>query len=248
MEKLRFEPEHVARKAESKFKPSEEFLSAERPLEYNLPLSTKGGRIEVSQSGRGGGKILITRDRETVFDIATLLPPGYRLVTPQYFKNHPKDASLFDYLDSSWAHCPERKMILLGEFRGPEDILSVLHEIGHAYDGDKESNKKIFEIDDELVVSKDLTYKVLLTEELAKLKSKRERFAWAWALRALRKIQKETKIEPLFATVEDLKRYVHECLASYRRNHEWVLREGHDEEFYKELQKLFDRWQYKGNK
>jgi len=85
-------------------------------------------------------------------------------------------------------------------------------------------------MEDEIAATKDLEFKVLLSEDLAKLKSKRERYAWAGALRAFRKLCKETGIDPksLFPTLDDLKGYISEALSTYRREHEWIIEEGFD--------------------
>jgi len=245
---LKFEAPHVEREEYRRHKPSQEFLDAETPFEYNFVLPG-GEKLEAFQSKRGGGSIVIKRGNEVVLDFSELLPEGFKFVTPTYFKKHPKDSSLFDYFDNSWGASMTRKMILLGELKKPQDLLTLFHEIGHSHDDsseDVEELERIGSIEEELATTKDLEYKVLLSEDLAKLKSKKERKAWAGALRILRKIQRESGVDlrSLFPTFDDLKKYMNEALATYRRSHEWIIKQGYDEGFYKELQRLFDRWQY----
>jgi len=115
--KLKFEEPHVKGQSDRRFKPSEEFLDAEISFEYSFTLPG-GEKLEVSQSNRGGGSVVIKRGNEVIFDIRSLLPEGYKMVTPTYFKKHPKESALFDYLDNSWAQSPERKMIMLENSKG----------------------------------------------------------------------------------------------------------------------------------
>ena len=111
MEKLHFEDLSPLEKRnqERKFKPSEEFLEAKKPFEYNYTFS--GGEILVArQSNTGQGIIEFRKDDEKIFDARDLLPAGWKFVTPTYLKKHPKEESLFYYLDNTWAASPERNV------------------------------------------------------------------------------------------------------------------------------------------
>lgn len=246
---LKFEKEYIQKEAEQRYTPSEEFLDGEKPLEYNFKFST-GEKFIAVQSNRGGGIIVIERSGKKIFDFADILPEGYKFVTPTYFKKHPNERHLLDYTDNDWRESSKRKLIFLGEFKSPQDILILLHEIGHATSSGAEEDAKIRErLEDdyyESLSSKDAVSKVLVSEEKAKIISKSERQAWAWALKSIRKIQKETGVDfkSLFSSFSDIKQYIDSALATHRRSFEWIIKDSYDEDFYKELQTYFDRWQY----
>ncbi|MEK7087190.1 MAG: hypothetical protein AAB958_00615, partial [Patescibacteria group bacterium] len=235
-------------KAEKESKPSEEFLEGEKPFEYNFKFHT-GEEFNARQSNRGGGIITIERNGETIFDFKNILPEGYKFVTPTYFKKHPDERYLLDYVDTDWRESPKRKLIFLGEFKSPQDVLLILHEIGHAFTETEEEFKIREQIEEGIHKAsedRDIILETLMSEEGAKMASKAERNAWAWSLRTMRKIQQEIKadLKSLFPKFSDLKRHINDYLATHRRSYEYIIAQGYDEDFYKELQKFFDRWQY----
>lgn len=246
---LKFEKEYVIEKAERENTPSEEFLEGKKPFEYDFKFST-GEKFIAVQSNRGGGIITIERNSKEIFDFANILPKNYKFVTPTYFKKHPKEEGLFDYVDTDWRETPKRKLILLGEFKSPQDVLTLLHEIGHAATpGTEEDMRTREQLEDdyyEALSNKDTVSKVLFSEEKAKIISRSERWAWAWALKNMRKIQEKTgaDFKSLFPSFSDVRRYINDCLASHRRSFEWIIKDSYDKDFYKELQTYFDRWQY----
>lgn len=250
MKHLRFEnipvPERKRQALEDM--PTSEFVHGEKPFEYDYEFPG-GERLEADQDDGGLGHIRILRGQAVLFDAADLLPEGFKLVTPKYFQQHPDEERLEDYVASSWVTSSERKLILLGEFRTPRDFLGLLHEIGHARLDSDDDVEALIAIGLQLAEAekgKDKDSEVILSEDQAKIVSRMERRAWAWSLGAFRKIQHETKIDfgPIFPSFSDFKGYVDSNLATYRRASEWIIQEGYDPDFHRELERLFDRWKY----
>ena len=228
------------------YAPSEEFLEGKKPFGFKYTFPS-GEQLKARQSNRGQGFVEIERNGKIVFNAADLLPEGWKLITPTYFQKHPNEESLFDYLGNHWQTSSDRKLILLGESKSAQDLLlSLLHEMGHTMNDSEDELVAFDALEDELGRAKDLTYKTLLREERAKDQSKVERRAWAWALTTLRNIARDNEVDmtPLFPSAQDVRNYVHNCLADYRRGYEDIIAKGLDEDFYKDLQQYFDRWQY----
>jgi len=139
-----------------------EFTRGEVPLKYSYTFS-KGERLDVSQDENGIAYIGITRGEKSIFDASRLLPPDFKFVTPTYFIKSIKEYRLEDYHynTSGWAVSPDRKMVLVGEFRSPRDLLTLLHEIGHVQSPDKKLGS------------------VTRSGKEARIRSREERRAWA---------------------------------------------------------------------
>ncbi len=248
MNKLHFEK--MTPEARKKFKDEyfsrPEYIDGKVPFEYKHTFSS-GEVLEAFQDEEGIGHVIIQRDGKTIFDFSKFLPPDFLLVTPKYFQKFPKKKQLFDSI-GEWEANFNRRLIFLGDFKSLKDILSLLHEIGHMENNtpeDTEDRRRL------LVGSPDDDFSVLpravsSEKKLAKLHSKIEREAWAWAIFAIRKAERDTgiKLSEIFPKFSDLKKYINDCLGGYRRSHEWIIKEGHDEDFYKAMEKLFDRWKY----
>jgi len=75
----------------------------------------------------------------------------------------------------------------------------------------------------------------------ARIRSREERRAWAWAISTFRKIEKDTGIDfrTVFPTQKELKRHIDNYLASHRQFWEQYL--GNDPTFSLESRKLFDK-------
>lgn len=267
MKNLRFEKSFKGSKQEAEQEIQEakesqrirDFTEGKIPFEYHYNFPA-GGELMATTDQNGIGQVGITKAGK-VFDFVSLLPAGYKFVTPAYFKKHPDEETLFDYFGGTWANRHDGKVVLLGEFQSPKDILIFLHEIGHAR-GDKPEEtaahekleREISDISISKAIEEDKAkserikteYEILLDEDLAKVLSKVERRAWANAILMLRQIQKDTGVDmkAIFPDFTSVKNYVNNCLGSYRRSYEWVVKEGYDPDFYKELQQYFDRWQY----
>ena len=249
MDERKLHLEHFSQKEkremEARDRPSEEFREGRVPFGFRHTFPG-GEKFIARQSNKGQGMITLEKDGAAVLDFSALLPEGWKFVTPTYFQKHPEEESLADYFDNDWAASPDRKMVLCGEFKTPQDILGLLHEIGHAVNDTSEENDAWENLEEEKRNTRDSAYTVLLDEEIAKNRSKSEGGAWAWAIRAMRRTQAETGADfrGLFSSPAGVKEYVHYYLANHRRGYERIIREDLDPSFYKELQTLFDRWQY----
>ena len=251
MEKLNFEnpkkqfqeeSERLEHFAKSKFRTGE--------LSFDFNFSFPNGiKIEGHQDKKGIGHVRIRGEKKIIFNAEELLPSGWKFVTPAYFEKSPEEETLDDYLFDTWSTSYDRKLILLGQMDSPKEILTLLHEIGHSINDSLEDlkiMKQLLEEKKAVKNRKDLVYKTLLGEEEAKISSKVERRAWAYAIKMLKKIAREADIDLdlFFANFNDLKRFINDSLATYRRPYETIITKGYDKEFYKELQKYFDRWEY----
>lgn len=248
MEKLHFEKrtDEAKKKFEDDFFSRPEYIAGEKPFEYQHVFSS-GESLKAFQDEEGAGHVVIQRDGKTIFDFSSLLPPDFIMAAPKYFQTFPEKEE-FDDPIGRWSASLDlnRKLILLGEFISPKNILSLLHEIGHINaDSPKEKKERqglLLDVSADFI---DLS-KLSSEKKLIRLKSKMERRAWAWAISAMRKVQKETGIplSEIFPAFSDLKKFINDQMGGYRRHHEWIIRGGFDENFYKEMEKLFDRWKY----
>ena len=96
--------------------------------------------------------------------------------------------------------------------------MGLFHEIGHAQNDTKTELTAEQKIREELAkLEGDRNYEVLLNEDLAKILSKSERWAWAWTLKTLKNFKKEWEIDiySLFPNFSDLKQYIDNNLATY---------------------------------
>ncbi len=261
---LRFErilPWEKERQEKEEFDRVMKFAEGKIPFEYHYEFPG-GEKLEAVTGQDGQGHIAIFKEGKNIFDFASLLPKDYKFVTPEYFKKHPEEETLGDYLGCTWGTRHGDKVIDLGEFESPQYVLMLLHEIGHAR-VDKPEETKIHEqleadlmgeITSEAIKKPDIKvrdriksdYEVLINEDMAKTLSVAERRAWAEAIKMMKNIQKDTGADfrAIFPDFASVKKYVNWALGSYRRGYEWVIKEGHDPDFYKELQRYFDRWQY----
>jgi hypothetical protein len=206
--------------------------------------------LEATQDDDGLGYISIKKDGLDIFNADDLLPEGFKFVTPRYFEQHPDDKVSGDYHNSSWTIENQRKLILLGEFEVPQDILGLLHELGHAHQDTGDDDIKVQKLNDDRNKSRPYGRSrhknVEANKGIARHESQIERRAWSWAIKKFRDINNGTEadLKSIFPDRESLIEYVHDNLASYRRGYEWIIKGGHDEKFFKELQTYFDKWSY----
>lgn len=203
--------------------------------------------IEVHQNKEGEIEIILSENRKKIFDFKELLPPGFKFINHELAEKITSDAIR---RRPGWVTNFPHAFIEIGEFSSPRNILSVLHEIGHAkYDLDSEERQKLLESPQEAISqsrSENKKDNVLAEEEYAKARSTAERRAWAYAINSMRELQKKfgLDIEKIFPSYADLKNYINSRLSGYREKAALAIFEN-DPDFEEELKKLFDRWQYK---
>lgn len=223
----------------------------EKTLEYYWELSGDR-RIDQYRKGDNTAEFVIKKSDRVIFDFASLLPEGYKFITLDYYQGLPEvEQEKMKWL--GWSNHTDQKVIQTEVFDSPRDILTLLHEIGHASQdpGSKERAVRLKLIQDYEPIYNPAGSKVTapelyerlrdLEKKIVILTSRVERRAWAYAINTLRSLSKDTYLDfkELFPSLDSLKDYVYDCLASYRESCEW-LTEG-DPDFKREFRKLFDR-------
>lgn len=234
--------------------PSPEYINGEIPLQYSYTFPGKE-KLEVSQDDIGISQIIIKQGDKILFDASTLLPTGWKFVTPAYVKKFPEGFSWRDKLAlGGWVTMRDKKLIFCGEFKSPQEFLSLLHEIGHVKNDTPEhlaAERKIGEECEAALKKIDYEQYFNLLAEGAKLESKSERRAWAWTLLTLRKFHRDTGIDfrDIFPAVEDFKKYIRHDLAAHRNYYEWRVKGwGNLDSYHQELEKLFDKGKYQDSR
>lgn len=250
MKHLHFEEISDTEKEEIKkvLEDSQEYSEGKIPLAYQY-MFPDGKTFQALQDENGFGRLLVVKKEKIIFDFSKLVPSDVKFVTPTYFEKHPDDTAGNDWFreHGGWGAHLLWKKIFCGELKDPRQILNILHEAGHI----NNNNEEEFRVRKHLVHSAasnagELQNFIAVDKKLAKLTSIMERKAWAWALTAAKKISRETGVDfcHLFSNFQDIKNYIRDCLRPYRSSREWIIRGGFDENFYKEMEKLFDRWKY----
>lgn len=187
------------------------------------------------------------RDKEgkKLFDFSSLLPPDYKLV-----RFLPPEPVIWGHLSGG------EKMIAVGELHNPKQVMSLLHEIGHSYQGDLISERnqylaKIQELDkekdklieefDQAINKQDIKQKIkqceneqkTLEQEKLKLQAKIERGAWEFVRQTVQETKNERQIDLLkpFKNQKEFEEFVNSALDIYAVH---VARE-----FGPEMAKLF---------
>lgn len=220
------------------------YKSGEIPLEYNHTFQS-GENLRAFQDEKGIAHVVLERNGKTIFNADDLVPRDYVLAAPLYveqeLEKQGKEVPLFG--TGEWITDHTHKLINVGEFHQPQDIISLLHEIGHARIDDPKLLSKMREIQAlwEGRPRNDKDYEVLLYEEEAQLMSVLERNAWAYALNVLRNLRnKGFDFHVIFPNFEDIKQEISQSLKSYREGYSGYILKS-DPSFYKDLQKLFDK-------
>lgn len=187
------------------------------PIEYTYGFPPSKA-FEVSRLPDDSLSIVLKEGKQIIFDFGSLLPKGWRFVTDEYKWR-------------KWSANVRFKHVHVGLFEGPQDILGLLHEIGHAnIDSDSQETLQL------------IKYRESGTsEEQAKLESIRERRAWAFALFALRSLNRKQNLDlnQLFPTSEAARNYIDRDLRIYKEGYKHLF--GTNPTFEKELIFLFDK-------
>jgi hypothetical protein len=142
-----------------------------------------------------------------------------------------------------WLTNHEEKLIMLDDFEGPQDILSLLHEIGHARNDTQEEIRERNQAREEYqkaLIEGDKKKETLWIKKIARLISPIERRNWAYAVRTLRKICRETDLEikDFFPNSKEMQRFIKRNLRSFKGMFYQVALEA---SFIEELDDLFDK-------
>jgi hypothetical protein len=224
-----FKEEESSKTAEESFEPRREYREGILPLKFEYKFDD--GKKLIAEEKKGIAKIVLKKDNKVIFNLSDLLPKDYKFVTPAFARNT-KDEYLKQQCEegSIWATDADKKSVLIGDWRDPRDIITLLHEIGHA--NQKTERIKVLEKMLEMPANTGLgieDYFVNATKARMKTirkavseNSKLEREAWAYALNKFREIQKEKDIDlkSLFPNLVSLKTFIYPCLKSYRVHYE----------------------------
>ena len=237
-------PESFLNKKEN----AEERSAGQESLEYSYKFPG-GERFEVVKKENGEFKVSILKDKKVIFDFSSLLPSEWKLVSRDYISElNKKTSQEIPWLE--WWADHRRKLIQIGKFKIPQDLLGFFHEIGHVKNNhpkDLETLQKLEDSihDETLPVAKDKE-RVDFRKEQVRLTSKIERQAWAYSLMLLKKMDREFGLDTksLFPKFAQLRSYINKDLAAYRQEFKQLVDEFKFEPtFYQELEKLFDRKQ-----
>lgn len=238
-------------KSKEKFsgKNPEKSFGVEKEPHIQYSREFPGGiRFEVLKAKDGELKINLGKDGGDRRDFSDFLPSGWKFVSKDYVDGLNKEKGT-DIPWFGWLADHDRKMIQIGKFGSPKDLLTVLHEVGHAQKNDPEDLKK-YDPNMEAHLPAGIGSKEYIRsqKEQARILSRIEREAWAYGLVLLRKLRDEAglRIDDIFSDFEEMKSFVDGNLAAYRKNFEKMFLAEFDREFYEkfkneELKKLFDR-------
>lgn len=220
----------------------EKYVGYGEPFEFEYSLS-EGGKIEAKKQEDKTVQITIENKDGEKFDFASLLPPDYVFASFDYVAELSEKTGE-EIVWVPWFCDHKHKLITIGEFgdfKDHRDILGVLHEIGHARKNTPEELKALQEAEEEFCHADNKTDRALWAAEEARILSKMERKALAYAIKTLRNILKKLglSIKEFFDSPSEMLKYVKDDLKSYKENYEWIEEE--DEEFNEELGRLFDK-------
>ncbi len=187
------------------------FREGREKLRFNGQFST--GETFAASENKGEANFGIIKDGKEVFNFKDLLPEGYKFTTPEHWINLDESSAdaPFDFktdptkfrqeVQGIW-QCGD-KFISVGKITSLQDIVALLHEVGHSRENPAEL-RQAQDIGD--------------TKREAEISSQLERKAWAEALRDVRKIKEATGANVLegFQDADDLDKYINTNMATHR--------------------------------
>ncbi len=209
--------------------PRDEYREGRVKLSFSHVFSN-GTELSVSEDDNGIARVVFRKDNEIIFDLDRILPDGFKLATPSYLQT--KDSVLDEEKEKSgfWRACFDSKVISMGDWRKPQEIFILLHEIGHTHQG--ALHEKLFE-------GKPTTRSVYDEQKFtAEVDSSLERDAWAYAVKAARHFRELLGIDffELFNSKEELFAVIYGALLSLKYHHEFNQKEILEE------QKILDKF------
>ncbi len=223
-----FEPERKI------FEPRKEYCEGILPLKFEHKFDD--GTKLIAEEEKGIATIILKIGNEIIFNFSDLLPEDYKFVTPAFARNTENENLKQQFEEGDiWAITTDEKLVLIGDWQDPRDVITLLHEIGHAnqnMEAKKAIEKKleisantVFGIkkqNEQSIATAAKTHMKSIREFVSE-NSKLERGAWAYALNKFREIQKEKDIDlkSIFPSLASLKAFIYPCLKSYRLHHEF---------------------------
>jgi len=186
-------------------KEDSEYVEGRERLKYKYQFSS--GELFEATEDVGEAKFVILRDGKEIFNFKELVPEGFKFLTPKYWPNPVESDGLEkrqgESIRGKWA-CGE-DAISVGKFDSIRDVVALLHEIGH-------SKGKI------PFMERQTAHIMGEKKREIELYSQEERSAWAEALKAARKVDRDLGVDLFegFYDTEDLKEYIYTCLTTHR--------------------------------
>ncbi|MDE1970637.1 MAG: hypothetical protein KGI50_03615 [Patescibacteria group bacterium] len=232
------------------FTPRSEYRKGNIPLHYHEELP--GGLVLDAQE-KNGEAIITVEQYGFKKDLADFVAPGFRLVTPSFFKQPEHEKILFRDRDDigSWHVAWSLDFLLIGDIRSPHDFFAFFHEAGHTFQKEKDS-ALLSELLDSLKKEANRESTISIMQTLSFL----ERDASASALKAMKRLRDEYRID-LFSLFhkDELRNLMYGALLDYRYDDEFEYRrilkeEGISEEELETvlrhaMKDLFDKGRFK---
>jgi len=171
-----------------------EYAEGEAKLNFHHTYSS-GAVLNAEENPEGIVSINFTdKENKKVLEVEKSLPSSYYFVSPSYIINN--HDLLEKYMSSLGVfQLLDENLILIGDMKSGKDLLSIFHEMGHI-------NQK----------------RGLISAHGYEEISKRERGAWAFALKKVREIKKETGVNIFesFNSKQEVLEFVYAHLYEYR--------------------------------
>jgi len=201
-----------------------EYAKGETKLNFNHVYSS-GVALNIKEDPKGLVSInFIDKEGKVLLEIENSLPPSYHFVAPSYIIERPD--LLEKYISKlGVSSCLEENLILIGDIRSAKDLLIIFHEIGHI---NQERGAMTFHDFDKI--------------------SKRERAAWAFAIKKVKEISKEigVNIFEIFSNQEEVLKFIHAHLYEYRSSLGTVGTAMYGDEYAEEVDQLLKGYFDKG--
>ena len=197
-----------------RYNSSAEYLGGKEKLSFRHTFST-GETFAVVEDEDGIASIAIRKDGEDILSLGNFLPKGVKFVTPSYFKKF--KTFVPDSLIGGWFFNPPLKVVSMWQINSPREILSLLHEIGHSYEGTEFCTSHIEERKKNTANADNYDEAYIYNQSL------KERTAWSEGIKLARNIQKKYNVNLLegFKDIEDVRRYIYGSLTRYRYGNEY---------------------------
>ena len=204
-----------------------DYVEGKRKLDFVHKFSS-GETLRGGEDKNGRAEFVLERDGKPLFNLRNLVT-GVRFVTPTYWLGVNLSS---EEIHESWRESPKKLKVLVEAYRGRwrhlepnvvsigrmdslEDILSLLHELGHVRD--RKLSSRMDDVDE---AERQGDKKLALS-----LCSVSERPAWANALKMAREVKRLFGVDLLeaFNGKDEVLEYVKTALATHRLGNELMM-------------------------
>jgi hypothetical protein len=163
---------------------------------------------------------LATNRSGEFLSFASLISPDYKLIS----MDQDQQRIFESYNDhTAWSTDSRRKTILYGDLSLDGSLFALLHEAGHSFQQKSADIMEILLYQADRLKNKEEGELSKLLENYEMEWAKNERNAWAYALKKMRTIKRNLKIniEPKLASRDDLHAVIGTCLSEYDKGFEF---------------------------